>query len=485
MKPNKENYFAPRIINPAKIAQVLIFSADEYIQKAEKKLIKDMPWVKVHLLSSPTAAVNFQSDKPTVLICDDTALSLLDTKSMKRRNPDIIIILMSAIEMIHCSNISVTMEKYPYTTKADMIFATNRRNCAPAKIITSLVRSAEDQLNIEKYSLARRYIFLVVEDEPRWISQFLPVLYNIIGQRAAVKVTRSYEETLNFLFDVEQESQIDTENYKANGHGDNVVCLITDMYFPKRKNMQSEAGADLIHLIDQYYPRFPKIIASKASEADDLRSTAFLIPKGDPESLQTLKNYIYDYTGMGDFLISDEKGKILNRAKNIQDMLKVLKKAEKDTQTGKKLRSIFRRHSERDDFSTWLYMHGFKEMADKILPRHRKGRRLVTSLRQLFEKEIERIKVTPLKIDENEIFTLQEFLHTLRSIHPDKIQNLADNDVFSTWLDRKGYPELADEIRPIHGSGKKLEKALAKKVEKWVEIYTQRNQNKAKNQSLT
>ena len=480
MKIKKEDYFTPRIINPVKIAHVLIFSADEQIQKAEKKLREDLPWIKVHMISNPQAAADFKSDEPVVLICDDTALNLIDTKPLKRRNPDVIVILMSAVELIHCSHISVTIEKYPYAAKADMIFATNRRNCAPAKILTSLVRCAEDQLNIEKYSQARRYIFLVVEDEPRWISQFLPVLYDIIGQRAAIKVTRSYEETLDFLFGEERESKIDQENFKTRGHGDDVVCLITDMYFPRRKNMQHEAGTDLIHLIDQYYPRFPKIIASKASKADDLRSTAFLVPKGDPESLQTLKNYIHDYTGMGDFVISDEKGRILYRAKNIQDMLQVMKKAEKDTQTGKKLRSILRYYGKRDDFSTWLYMHGFKNLADKILPRQTKGRRLVTSLRKLFEKEIEKIKITPLKIGENEIYSLEEFLQTLHSIHPEKIQKLTDNDVFSTWLDRKGYPELADEIRPIHGSGRKLEKALTKKVEKWVKIYNQRNQSRSK-----
>lgn len=37
---------------------------------------------------------------------------------------------------------------------------------------------------------------IIDDDEPRWFSQFLPVLYNIIGQRADVKLTRTYEETM-------------------------------------------------------------------------------------------------------------------------------------------------------------------------------------------------------------------------------------------------------------------------------------------------
>jgi len=73
----------------------------------------------------------------------------------------------------------------------------------------------------------------------------------------------------------------------------------------------------------------------------------------------------------------------------------------------------------------------------------------------------------------DKIFNLHDLLHTLRTIDPHKIQYFSDNDLFSIWLDRKGYPELAEEFRPIHGSGQKLEQTLADIVEKWIEIYQQ------------
>jgi hypothetical protein len=472
--PQQSNSFAARVINPVKIEQVLILSATEELKKTAKTLKRDMPWVTPRILTGPMDAMQLTSQQAAVLICDDTALNLLDTAAIKRNNPDLVVVLLSSMELIHCSPPSVSVEKFPYISRAELIFAVNRRDCAPHRIVTSVVRSAEDLLNIGHYVRARRYIFLVVDDEPRWTSQFLPVLYDIIGQRAAVKVARTYEETLSFLFGVSREEHISQKDYRRRGQGDDVVCLITDIFYPHGDNIRSDAGTDLIHLIDRYYPRFPKIIASKASEADDLKSTAFLMPKGDPGSLQTLREYIHDFTGMGDFLVCDKSGRVLHRIKNIREMLAVLKKAEKPTKTGQELRDILETYGERDSFSTWLYMHGYKDLADRLLPRRAKGRKLVSLLRHVFEEEIERVDRTPLVIDGIEIFSLQELLETLRTLPPSKIQDYSDNDVFSTWLDRKGYTELAEEIRPIHGSGQRLENILVEKTEKWITIYSTR-----------
>jgi hypothetical protein len=461
-------YFAPRVINPKKIMHALIFSATEELQKAAKTLKREMPWVHTQTILSPVSVQQFHSDQAAILICDDTALNLIDIKALKQKNPDLMVALLTSMKSISCSPPAISAEKFPYTAKADLIFSVNQKENTSQKIVTSVVRNAEDHLNIDRYSLARRYIFLVVDDEPRWTSQFLPVLYDIIGQRAAVKVTRTYKESLQFLFGVSQEDRISRSDYRSSGHGDDVVCLITDMFYPRDDKTRSDAGSDLIHLIDRYYPRFPKIIASKARQADDLKGTAFLLPKGDPGSLETLRHFIHDFTGMGDFLILNKSGRELYRLKNIHGMLEVLKKAEKDTKTGKNLREILEQYGERDNFSTWLYMHGYKDLADKLLPMRVKGRRLVSLLRRQFEAEIASVDATPLLIDDTEIFSLPELLEALRNTTPAKLQEYSASDVFSTWLDRKGYAELAEELRPIHGSGPRLEKRLMEKIESWI-----------------
>jgi len=466
--------FYPRIINPVKFSHAIIFAAEEEVRKAKNVLAESMPWTKVDVLSDPMSVSNYTSDEASVIFLDDTALIVVDTNKIRQNNRDVVLVFLSSNDFIHSSPPSVSQEKYPYTAKADLVFAIDKEEFIPSKILPSIARCAEDLLNIEKYSKERRFIFLIVDDEPRWFSQFLPVLYNIIGQRADVMVTRTYEEALRFLFGVASESDIDDDNFLSLGYGDDVVCLIADIFFPKGNDLNSDAGKDLIRLVKKYYPRIPVIIASKAREAHDLGDTAFILPKGDPGSLQTLKEYIQDFAGLGDFLIQNISGEELFRIKDIYQMNEVLLEAEKDTKQAKSLRETLEMYAEKDTFSTWLYMHGFRELGDVIRPKQERGFQLISGLKETIEREISHIHSTPLVIEGKKAFNLPDLLSLLSNVNPQKIQKHSDNDAFSTWLDRKGYSELAEELRPIHGSGVKLKEALAKTVERWIDIYKQR-----------
>jgi len=470
-----ENFnFSPRIINPKKIVNVIIFSADEKVRRSGKVLEKERPWINCIVLSDPLSVSDFISEKASVFVLDDTSMTFIDSQKIHENNKDAVVILLSSNDQIHRSSRIVALEKFPYTGKADLIFAFNQTKYIPNQIITSVVRCAEDLLNIEHYSEERRYVFLIVDDEPRWFSQFLPALYKIIGQRADVKVTRTYEETLQFLFGVEQESDIDKDQYLGHGHGDDVVCLITDVFYPRGRELRSNAGVDLIKLVNTLYPRIPTIIASKAKEAQDLKDMAFVLPKGDPGSIETLRKYIYDHTGLGDFLVKDKDGKEIYRAKHIKELYSIIKRAQKETPEAAQLRNILENYGLKDSFSTWLYMHGFRELGDQLRPMEITGQEMIAVLESQLKKEILRMEKTPIIIDDFEIFELSDLLDALRKADPSTIQPLSDSDTFSTWLDGKSYPELAEELRPIHGRGKKSRAKIAGIIEKWITIYANR-----------
>ncbi len=466
----REYQFVPRIINPVRLQTAVMLAAEEQLRRAMASLQENMPWVQVEMLLDPLSATNYQSPQPKVMLFDDVALNAVSVEQIRQNNRDVILVLLSYNPTIHCSPPAVAREQFPYTAKADLVFAVDRDQFTPEQILPAIVRCAEDRLNIEKYSRARRFIFLVVDDEPRWFSQFLPVLYNIIGQRADVTLTRTYEETLRFLFGVEDEVEIYGKNYHLQGHGDDVICLITDIFFPKGDNPGSDAGRHLTYLVKKYYPRIPIIIASKAREGDDLKELAFIMPKGDIGSLDLLKNYLHDFTGMGDFIIQNKSQTICHRVQNIQGLWEVIVQAEQNAE----LLRLLEIYGQNDYFSTWLYMHGFRELADFLRPRQDRGQRMITVLKRSIKREMLRMAYTPLIIDGTRIFTLDDLLSALRTKDPAAIQYLSDHDYFSIWLDRHGYSELAEEIRPIHGSGMKLEQTLANIVEKWQNIYQQK-----------
>jgi hypothetical protein len=463
--------FKPRIINPKRMAHAILFSGEEQIRRTKELIGESMPWLTIHEMFDPQSVSEFRSRSPVVFLMDDTSLPFVDTEKIKTNNSDAVIVLLSSIELVQSSPPSVARRAYPHTAKADLIFAVNQDDFIPHRIIPSVIRAAEDMVNIEKYSRARRFIVLVVDDEPRWYSQFLPVLYNIIGQRADVKLTRTYEETVRFLFGVSGEEEIDEEGYRLNGRGDDVICLITDVFFPKGDEPRSGAGVDLINLIHKFYPRIPSIIASKSKEAEDLKHVAFVLPKGDPGSIQKLRDTIYDYTGMGDFLIHNRKGRILHRIRHIEELYDVILGAEKDTAEAAELRSVLEAYGRKDFFSTWLYMHGFRDLADRLRPKRDTGRRMVQVLKRNLHREILKRPLSPLVIGDKKITDLAGLYEVLKTAAPTDIQQYSDADAFSNWLDRNCYPEIAEEIRPIHGTGEKLRARLTAVLEKWMEHY--------------
>jgi hypothetical protein len=180
---------------------------------------------------------------------------------------------------------------------------------------------------------------------------------------------------------------------------------------------------------------------------------------------------------MGDFLVENKNGELLYRIKNIQEMIEVLELAGENTQKALNLRNILEDYGKRDCISTWLYMHSFRELGDVLRPIRVEGQRMITVLKRYLKREVLRMASTPLYIDNEKANNLTELVHLLKMADPRKIQRLSNNDVFSSWLDRKGYTELAEELRPIHGTGQTLIESLSSIVEKWAHIYDEKKSN--------
>lgn len=465
--PAGDIVFVPRIINPAKIRRVVIFAADEEIRRADAIIRSEMPWVGTEVMLDPAAVMALRSDEPSAFILDDIALNLIDAETIRKNNREAVIILLSFVKLIQSSPPFVAEKEFPYTRKADLIFAVNKSDCSPARITPSVVRSAEDHLNIARRTEVRRFIVLIVDDEPSWSSQFLPILYSIIGQRAVVKLTRTYEEAVRFIFGVADEHEIGPD-YRDHGLGEKVICLITDIFFPRKGKISSDSGTDLIHLVNKHYTRIPIVIASKAKEALTLADKGFILPKGDPGSLETLRSHIRDHTGMGDLVLFDADGKELYRLKDIREILDILMKASGRGPDAMRLRSVLEMYGEKDRFSTWFYMHSLRALGDKLRPQKLRGQEMIAALTGALEQEILDMQRAPLIVDGAKIFSLRQLLAALKSTTPENLEYLSDNDIISSWLDRTGFSDLAEELRPVHGTAENLRESLMKAVEGWI-----------------
>jgi len=466
-----EAAYYPRIINPVRFSRAVVFAGDEDVRAAAAELAENMPWTRVEVARGPASLARGDDEEAAVFLFDDTGLVVADVDRLRSRGGDTVVVLLSLNDDVHISPPAVARERHPYTSRADLVFAADREDVPPRTIIGPAVRCAEDLLNIRSYSRERRFIFLIVDDEPRWFSQFLPALYGIIGQRADVMIARTFEKALECLFGVDRPSAIDRRNLASRGRGDDIICLITDLYFPRGDDPAGPAGRELVDLVQSAYPRIPIIVASKDRSADDLRGRALILPKGDPGSLQILKDYIQDHTGMGDFVLAAADGRETFRLGDLARMDEFLAEAAEPSKRGARLREALDRSAERDAFSTWFYMHGHARAAEILRPRQDRGLALVRELRRVIAAERALIRTTPFMIGGEPVFELPDLLEVLKRIETSRIQALSDNDVFSNWLEWKGFHGLAEELRPIHGSGERLRELLAGAVEKWIAFH--------------
>ncbi len=424
------------IPNQTRVEEVYICAGNERIREGAASLGSRLPWVK-SVSIPPLNLSKHHLDKAFVLLVDDASIQFVDHEEFKRNNPLGVIVLLSTDQFISCAPPYETEARYPNTKKASLILYADP-NCDHSAIVAAAIRCAEDRINIEAQSTIKRFIFLLVDDEPRWFSQFLPTLYEIIGQRAAVMTARTYEDAMHAL----------------KIYGDDIICLITDINLPK-DNKIGPNGVELARSTHANYPRFTIIIASNSENVYALSDIAFCMRKGNAGAIVELEQYVRNFAGLGDFLFFRDN-QIIGRASTLVELRnEIARLALHDI-------DVLERYAARDYFSTWLYMHGFRQLGDQLRPRSDCGSDLVKLLLTLLDAEIKKVACEPYRFIDangNEIATansLQEFASIMASIDISVLELHSNFNAFSTWFMRKGYNELADELRPLHGSGEDL-----------------------------
>ncbi|MFH0817169.1 MAG: hypothetical protein V1909_00880 [Candidatus Micrarchaeota archaeon] len=404
---------------------------------------------------SPMALLVHKSEEHFVLLADDMMLSLFNKKHFMENNPNATVVLLTSNEQIRQMAPKTATQNFPYVEKADMVFSLEESGVEPSEIARMLVRVVEDKKNLEAGSVAKRFLFLVIDDQPCWFSQFLPSLYKIIGKRADVVIARTFEEAQEII----------------NMHGENIAGVITDLIFPKGDNENNVSGPEIIDLIQEGYPRIAIAVASQAAEQFPI-PRVLLIPKGREGSLAALQKFLKDYAGLGDFVFT-YGGREIGRARNIFELQKLIQEKEQLPA------HILEKYGKKDFFSTWFYMHGYDELGDKVRPTHHSGERMREFLLEQIGDEIAIIKSLPLVFEWTErddgkrqkrveVNSLKELYDNLDNL-PDKlIGKFASGDGFSTWLMIKGYSELADALRPLSGKEHELKNSLKVEIGKWL-----------------
>lgn len=220
------------------------------------------------------------------------------------------------------------------------------------RILLAIVKYVEDKLNVEHDVRAGVPVVLVVEDNVRYYSSFLPVIYTevmkhsqqVMGEglnlsqkllrmraRPKILLASSYEEAWRYFTRFQED----------------VLGVFSDIEFPRDGVLDPNAGTLLAARIREARPDVPIALQSSYPEnekqARDI-DAAFLL-KGSPDMLARLREILVDRFFFGDFVLRLPTGEELDRAHNLKELVEKLRTVPAES---------IAYHGARNDFSSWL-----------------------------------------------------------------------------------------------------------------------------------
>ncbi|MBG0859540.1 MAG: pyruvate, phosphate dikinase [Bacteroidales bacterium] len=305
---------------------------------------------------------------------------------LRARHYDMVIIMIGVHKESPMSLCRKIKDKYPYlptflllNNPEDVPFVNKQKTrgvpfdnyfvwTGESKVFFAMVNLLEDRVNVDndtKKGLTR--VILIVEDSAEYYSSYLPMLYTLV-----------MEQTRNLIEDVSTDELYKVLKLRArpkimlasnwedsitifNKFKDSLLCVISDMRFPRNGIIQDIAGFDLIQHIKAGLPNLPTVLQSSDPEnakyAYILKSN--FINKNSQTLLQDLKSFINYYLGFGHFIYRDNEGRQIAVAKSMKEFEAYLETVPEDS---------LAYHAMKNHFSLWLMARGEVKIAKLINP---------------------------------------------------------------------------------------------------------------------
>ncbi len=238
-----------------------------------------------------------------------------------------------------------------------------------ARILISIVKYIEDKRNILHDTLEMSVpVLLMVEDDIRYYSLFLPVIYTeIIDQsrrllseaiNLAHKLVRMRARPKILLCSNYEDAEQEVLKYR-----DYLLGVISDVEFPRHGELTPEAGFELAHMVRRTIPDVPIALQSSRTEFMERAYTEgfSFLQKRSPTLLGDLRHILTEEMGFGDFVFHMPDGVTeVARAANLNELEHALTTVPE---------ASLAYHAERNHFSHWLMARTEFALAQRLRPR--------------------------------------------------------------------------------------------------------------------
>ncbi len=237
-----------------------------------------------------------------------------------------------------------------------------------ARILIAIVKYIEDKRNVLHDTRAMGVpVLLVVEDNIRYYSSFLPVIYTELikqsrrviqeGINVAHKLVRMQARPKILLSSNFEDAAQLVQEYR-----DYLIGLVSDVEFPWEGKLSPEAGFELARLMKALVPDVPVVLQTSRTEFRPraLAAGYSFLRKRSPTLLQDLRRILTEQFGFGDFVFRLPDLEEVGRAKDLNELEEQLQTVPADSLTY---------HAQSNHFSHWLMARTEFALAAKLRPR--------------------------------------------------------------------------------------------------------------------
>jgi CheY-like chemotaxis protein len=237
-----------------------------------------------------------------------------------------------------------------------------------ARILIAMVKYIEDKRNVLHDTRAIGVpVLLVVEDNIRYYSSFLPVIYTELikqskrviqeGINVAHKLVRMQARPRILLSSNFEDAARLVQEYR-----DYLFGLVSDVEFPLEGKLSPEAGFELARLVKSLVPDAPVVLQTSRTEfRPRAHAEGFsFLRKRSPTLLKDLRRILTEQFGFGDFVFRLPDASEVGRAKDMNELEEQLRIVPAES-------IVF--HSQSNHFSHWLMARTEFALAAKLRPR--------------------------------------------------------------------------------------------------------------------
>jgi CheY-like chemotaxis protein len=236
------------------------------------------------------------------------------------------------------------------------------------RVLIAIVKYVEDKRNATPDTAAIGVpIILVVEDNIRYYSSFLPVIYTELISQSR-RVIREGINVANRLLRMRARPKILlASNYEeaealVRLYQHYLLGVVSDVEFPRHGELSAAAGFELAHLIRDAVPDVPIVLQTSRTQFREraIAEGLSFLRKRSPTLMADLRQVLMEEFGFGDFVFRLPDFSEVGRATDLGALETMLQEVPAES---------IAYHAQRNHFSHWFMARTEFALAQKLRPR--------------------------------------------------------------------------------------------------------------------